>query len=228
MRRWSKFWALILGVLFTGTSLAVLGLALKQEPEFFRRDDITLPQPNDPELASIAQTKFLELQNALDQPNAAAGEWLIGLNMAEINAFLREDPHNWNVVLPAIAPLNQPCVDMVGNTMTVGMRYGTGFWSTVLWMEWRCWLIADEPNLVALELVSLRAGAVPLTKSWMMDRLSKAAVAMGAELSWYRGEEHPVGVLRLRPNRSQPDLLLRVFTLTDGQINIGGKGLIGS
>jgi len=204
---------------------AALGLALKQEPEFMTRETIVLPQADDPHLASVTQTKLLELQNALEHPRPASGEWLIAFTTDELNAFLREDANQWNAVDPAIAPLHDLRASIDGDVISIGARNGKGLWSTVVWLELRTWLIPEEPNLVAIEIVSLRSGAIPLSKNWVMDRLTRWAGDRGAELNWYRGDANPIGVCRLRARLSQPDLLLKVLIVNDDRLSIGGKSL---
>jgi hypothetical protein len=224
-RRRKGLWAALTLLLIVVVLLAGLGLALKQEPEFYGKDTI---RPTDPHDASLAQTKLLEIQNSLESPKPSSGEWIYGLSQDELNSFLREDPNNWNAVGPAIAPFRDPRVSFEDDTIVVAARSGSGFFSTVVWAEFRVWLVGQEPNLVAIEVVSLRAGAVPLSKTLVMERFTKMALARGAEMTWYRGEDkNPVGVLRLRARLAQPDMLLTVLGVADGRINVGGKSLLG-
>ena len=227
-RRRKGLWAAFTLLLILVLVLAGLGLALKQEPEFYARGAVQTPQANDPDNASLAQTKLLEMQTSLETPKPSSGEWIVGLSQDELNSFLREDPNNWNAVGPAIAPFRDPRISFEGDTIVLAARSGNGFFSTVVWAEFRVWLIGQEPNLVAIEVVSLRAGAIPLSKSWLMDRFTKMALAKGAEVTWYRGDDkNPVGVLRLRARLTQPDMLMTVLSVAEGQINIGGKSLLG-
>jgi len=227
-RRRKALWAFLLLIALLLVCAAGLGLLLKQEPDYYTRDTTLQPQPTDPARASVAQTKLLELQSALELPKPAAGEWLTTLSDEELNAYLREDPNTWNLVAPALAPLYDLRLGMEDDILVVGARYGTGTFSTVVWAEFKLWLIPTEPNLVAVELLNLRAGAIPLNKNWIMDRMGKFAVGRGADVTWYRGENrNPVGVFRLRAKLSQPDVLVTLLSVAEGQISIGVKNLLG-
>ena len=53
---------------------------------------------------------------------------------------------------------HSPRVAIDGDRLKLGFRYGEGFWSTVVSVELRVWLVADEVNLMAVEVCDLRAG----------------------------------------------------------------------
>lgn len=227
MRRWAWVKAGLLLVAVIAVAAAVLVFIVKREPDFYARAAAVPPQADDPKLASETQTRIGELVTALTIPYNAPGDWSASFSADELNAFLREDQDNVMLLRPRTDEFTDPRVAIQGDRLLIGGRVGEGFWSTVLSVEVKAWLVGGEPNTFAVELVAVRLGMLPWSKRGLMDKLSDYAVKHNAEVTWYRGGANPVAICRLRVNQTQPDLLLHAVDIADDRITIGGKGLIG-
>jgi hypothetical protein len=225
MRRRSWLWTILLIVACLAVVVAGLGTALKQEPAFYMNPAMTHPQPDDPTRASETLTRLSDLKKAAEGTGPAEPEWGGRFTAEDLNAFFREDPATNNLVEPQLGGLTAPRVSIEGDRLLVAARYGSGFWSTVVSVELRAWVIADEPNLFAIELVSLNAGVLPLTKRWFMERLNTFTNNHTLSISWFRNGDRPVAVCRWMPHQSRPTNLLRTIAIGNGQLEIAGRNL---
>lgn len=109
------------------------------------------------------------------------------------------------------------------NRGRIGFRYGTGWWSCVISVEFRVWLVAQKTNVVALELISFRAGALPLGTQALLDYITEAARQQNIDVTWYRNEGHPVALLQFQANQSRPNTLLRRLEMLPGRVIVAGR-----
>ena len=76
-------------------------------------------------------------------------DWWEVLTTEQINGFLQEDflqKFNGDVNLPD--GFHDLRVQIEEGKIRLGIRYGTGFWSTILSIDLKVWLIANEVNLM--------------------------------------------------------------------------------
>jgi len=200
--------------------VGVLGVLLKQDPTFYEREIAYGATKDDQVLAISMLSRASNLQDAVFHSN----EWGETFTAEEINAVLRENLTRRNdLTSKTLGELNDPRVAIIGDQFRIGFRYGEGFWSTVISVELRLWLVKDEPNTIAIEVVGLNAGALPLNKQWPLEQLSEAARSQHAEIKWYRHKGNPVGLCRLFVDRPQRDARVAGLKIADGCITIYGK-----
>ena len=84
------------------------------------------------------------------------------------------------------------------------------------------WLVADQTNVVAMEVLGLKAGSLTLSPRFLLEHLTEAARCSSIDISWYRNGSNPVAVLRFQADNVRPTFLLRRFEIQDGQIVIEG------
>ena len=59
----------------------------------------------------------------------------------------------------------------MGDRLKIGFKYGDGFWSTVVWVELKVWLVKDKPNLVAVEQMSSAAKSLASESEMLKQRV---------------------------------------------------------
>ena len=215
----------VLAVLIVLGALAAivggLGLMVKQEPGFYAGGG----GPGDGVVASAVLTRFGDLKNDVRSKQ----EWGASFSGSELNAFLREhldDGEGLAGLLPE--GLHAPRVAIDGDRIQIAGRIGEGFWSTVVSIELRAWLVKDQVNTVAVELVGMRAGALPVsTQSWL-DRISEAAQDSNVDVTWYRHDGHPVGLFRFYADQPRPATQIRTVMVADGKVTVAGRSLMDS
>jgi hypothetical protein len=116
-----------------------------------------------------------------------------------------------------------PRVKIENGKMRVGVRYGKGATSTVLSLELKLWLVPRQVNVLAMEIISLQAGNMPLSTGTLIDYISEAARREGIDISWYRHDGHPVAVMRFQSDLARPTFQFDRVELTEGRLTIAGR-----
>jgi hypothetical protein len=145
----------------------------------------------------------------------------------ELNCFFREhmaDGCGFAGALPSAC--HEPRVAIDGDRLKLGLRYGTGFWSTVLWVELRAWLVKTEPNCLAVELTAIRAGAIPVNSQAVLDAITEVALDSNIAVSWYRLNGRPVGLFRFYADQLRPTTQILSFKIENGFLSVGGKSQV--
>lgn len=220
--RRTRLKTLLLVLIVLGTAVGVLVWLVKHEPPFYARETADTPRPDDPGSAALVKTRVTELvDDVFGKP-----DWGATFTTDELNAFLRAgDTGNDPIVSPLIASLNRPRVAVTGDRLVLSDRSGSGPFSTVLTLELKAWLVDKEPNLLAVEVVGFSAGALPLPKRSVMNRLGDAARKLKADVNWYRHDGNPVGLFRLFANQPGATTQLLTLKVKDDKVSIGGKNL---
>lgn len=223
MRRRSFFKSLLLLVALFAVSGGIVVFLLKQEPEFYVRENTDGLRPDDSVQAGKVVTRLNELME--DIRASGKGDWGSTFTAEELNAFFREGESGTNPLTSAIlgdlsAP---PRVAIEGDRLKVAFRQGEDFFSTVVELELKMWLVKDQTNTVAIEIVRFQAGGMPLPKSWILDDIAGAARRLSADVNWYRSGSNPVALCKLYANQSRPETIVTTLKIGDSNLSIGGR-----
>ncbi|MCZ2343653.1 MAG: hypothetical protein LC104_17945 [Bacteroidales bacterium] len=221
MRRRNAILTILLLLITTGAVLGSLTALLKSDPEFYTATNGTVD--DDTITATAVVTRFGDLKNDI----RSKPEWGATFTAEELNAFLREHLCT-DGGLESFLPqgLHSPRVAITGDQIQIAARYGEGFWSTVLSVEARVWLVKGEANVVALELLGVRAGWLPLGSQSILDRITEAARDSNIAVSWYRHEGNPVGMCRFYADQTHPTTQIALFRAADGKLTVKGRSLL--
>ena len=201
-----------------------IGALLRHQPDFYTRpgcpDDFLVADHS----AKVI-TKVQDLKNDIRLKSA----WGATLGAEELNCFFREHMADGGGFAGALPPgCHEPRVAIDGDRLMFGLRYGAGFWSTVLWVELRAWLVKTEPNCLAVELTAIRAGAVPVNSQAVLDAITEAARDSNIDVSWYRSDGRPVGLFRFYADQVRPTTQILSFKIENGSLTVGGKSQVDS
>jgi hypothetical protein len=220
MWRRSKLLALL--VLLGGLTVVVgvVVYLVKLEPEFYVA---TLnAQAWDGDLAKSARlvNRAQELKNEI----RSAPEWGAEFTAAELNCFFADNlgpKGGLSSLLPE--KTHDPRIAIEGDRLKLGFRYGRGFWSTVIWVELRIWLVAEESNLVGVEVCDLRAGRIPLAAQSILDSITESAHESNVDVTWYRNGPNPVGLFRFFADQPRVTAQILTVVLADGKVVVAGR-----
>ena len=155
-------------------------------------------------------------------------DWEVRFNDRQINSFLEEGGFRQSSVemhftLPE--GISEPRVAFDQERMKVAFRYGTGLLSTVISIDLRVWLAAQDQNAVVLELEGFHAGALPIAARSLLEQVSEVGRSYGIGVYWYRDQKsgHPVAVLRFQEDQQHAKWILDGLQLTAGEIYISGR-----
>lgn len=219
MLRRSKWLALLLLVGGVAACLGVVAVLAKREPAFYTRT----PCPADwdtRERASKLLTRVQDLKNDI----RSKPEWGDTFAADDLNCFFVESMAA-DGALRSLFPkrVHTPRMAIEGDRLKLGFRYGCGFWSVVVWVELRVWLVADEVNLVAVEVCDLRTGRLPLGSQSVLDSIAEAARESNIDVTWYQNGGNPVGLFRFFADQPQPASQIQTLEVKDGTIVVVGR-----
>jgi hypothetical protein len=225
MSRRSLIMALLIVFTLAGATSMVLAFLLRHEPAFYVRGAIQ-PGQGRSELSKECISQFSSLLNGiLNNKEGGSAQF----SEKQINGYFQEDfitNHSSENPLPnGVSNLR---VGFDPERLRLAFRYGKGIFSTVVSLVIRPWIVAREPNAVALEFESLHAGALPISAQWLLERISEAARQQHVDVSWYRLSGHPVVLLRFQADRPHPTFQLQRLQLREGTLFVSGRSLEGT
>lgn len=220
MSRKSLFLALCTGIVLLGGVSGGLVWALRVEPDFYLLAE-TPPGAARLELSGEFFSKFTN-----DVVNGILNEqpWSTRFTQDQVNSYLEEDfikKHSTRNPLPE--GVSNPRFVFQQEEVLLGFRYGSGAWNSVVSVRMRPWLVQAEPNTVALEILSLRAGVFPISPQTVLNRVAELSRSRDFDIAWFRHNGHPVVLLRFQSDRPQPTFLLQKLEVSDGTVRVAGK-----
>ena len=220
MRRRRQFYlALAILMLAVGGVSGGLLFAAKSAPAFYTAAD----RPGDwdtHERSARLLTRVMDLQHDIRRKE----EWGDTFPVEELNAFFIENLGPGGKFTDALPPgFHSPRVSIEGDRLFLGVKYREGFWSTVVWLELKVWLVEGQTNLAAVEVCGLKAGRLPFGSQSLLDKIADVARDSSIEVTWYRHGSNPVGLFRFFAK--QPEATSQVLTLevNDGKMVVAGR-----
>src|SRR5262245_64259069 len=222
MRRRRLIISVGLVVAFVALFLVGLGVMVKRVPGFYEQADIP---PGDRRTDLSRQAYAQWFQGARNLETREAG-WEMAFTADQMNAYFQEDYnlHGGDDNLPE--GFSAPRVKIEDGKMRVGVRYGSGPTSTVLSLEVKMWLIENEINVLALEIVSLQAGSLPLSTGTLLDYISQAARRENIDITWYRHDGHPVAIMRFQSDLTRPTFQFEQLEMKGDKLTNGSRSTV--
>ncbi len=225
MRRKRFLLSLGMVLLFLGAAFGTLLVLLKHEPTFYRASTIAESDERSALSSEFVSRFYSNLMNSIYNRYP---DWWEVLTTEQINAFLQQDFQNSyggdNNLPDGFHDLR---VQVEEGKLRIGCRYGKGFWSTVLSIEVKMWLVANEVNLIGIELVNLRAGGLPVSRQIILDFITETARRSNIEVKWFHRKENLVAILKLQADQIRPTIQIQRFELQPGKIVIVGRSTDG-
>jgi hypothetical protein len=221
MSRKSFVLAIFIVIFLTGGAGAGAVFLIRHEPAFYKRCAL----PEGPQFDLWANEFDQGVINGAGSGILSEWKWHVEFNENQINAFLASPGlllkyfPNENPWPPGVS---QPRVNLGNDRIRLGFRYGRGRFSTVISVEMRVWLSGQEPNVMAFEILSMYAGAVPISAQSLLEHMGDSARQQKIDVSFYRFNKHPVLLLRFQADRTTPTFQLRQFKTEQGTVHIGG------
>ncbi|MBA4189775.1 MAG: hypothetical protein C0467_17460 [Planctomycetaceae bacterium] len=206
-------------VLLVSGVVGVLVSMLKCEPAFYT--DAACPNDYDTrEKASRVLTRIQDLKTDI----RTKGEWGETFSAEELNCFFAETM-TANGSFASLLPegFSAPRVAVEGDHLKLGFRYGEGFWSAIVWIELRVWLVAEDINVMAVEVCDLRAGRLAVGTQSVLDAIAEAARGSNIDVTWYRHNGNAVGLFRFFPDQVQPASNVLTLETREGKVVVAGR-----
>jgi len=209
--------------LVLAVGLAALGAIVKHEPSFYQQAQLQATDTRRQD-ALHCVSKFTQM--AEDRRSSKKERWGCEVSEKELNSFFQElfNQHGEAENLRKLG-ISSPTVMLEDNQFRVAFRYDTGWFSSIVSYRVKVWLVPKEPNVIAVEFLSARAGGLPITSQALMQQLCDAARKLEYKVTLYRHEGNAVAVVQLQPNETHPSSLLTSLQITPEKVVIQGKTL---
>ena len=221
MSRKSFAWTCGFTLLTVSVIVLAVGLMLRHEPDFYRRAALPAGQQRQ-QWSTDFRSELTNLIGGIINDK----KWGARFTEEQINSYFEEDYLRLHSGDQAVFPdkVSAPRVVFDQDRVRLGFRYGGKRWSTVVTLDLNVWLAANEPNVIALEVQSMRVGAVPIALQSVLERFAESIRRQGSdvEMSWYRYNNRPVALLRFGSGRKDPTVYLQHLKLVPGAIAISG------
>jgi hypothetical protein len=223
MSRKSLLLAVGIILFVVGAVAATLALLVHHVPAFYHR--CAVPPGRGRFLHSKAfLAEALNLWNSIQSPKS---KWTAIFTEAQVNSYFEEhfvqSKTHQNFLLPRISA---PRVAMETGKIRLAFRYGQGLWSSIISVDMRVWLAKHEPNVVALELQGLHAGALPISSQSLLERISEICQRNAIDVKWHRYNGNPVALLRFQSNSARPTVQLAQLELRQGMLVVGVRPVL--
>lgn len=184
----------VAGVLIASTTAAGIwwaASAARQVPEFYARATSQLPR--DPQALAAASRQMEEEVEQLQKQVGKLGDWSAVFSSEQVNAWLATElPGSFPHVLPK--GVQEPRVAIEDGKIQVAARYASRRFDSVISFELRARL-TDQPNVLALEVNELRAGAIPLPLSRFRSKIAQAASRGNVTVEWSEEDGNPIALV---------------------------------
>jgi hypothetical protein len=221
MRKRKWFGLCGIAAVLIGTGLTALGVTVKHVPNFYLQSQVE-PGEGRTVLANQCLRNFTQM--IIDR-DARQEDWGSNASEAQLNSF-------FEVIFPTLGEgeslrklgIGAPVVTLEDDHMRLAFRYGSGLFSTVVSYDLKVWLVPKEANTIAVEIVSARAGALPISSQSILQQLSEFGRKQNKKVNLFRHEGHPVAVIGLQAEQDpHPKWILTTVEVHQNALLIHGK-----
>ncbi len=187
-------------------------------PDFYERAKLQTPA----KVAEASRRLETDVQQLQDDA-ARRGTWRAAFSDDEINAWLiQELPTKFPKLLAKGA--SEPRVLIGDDRILAAVRYKDRHFDTIISCEVTAEL-TEEPNMLAIRVRNLRAGALPLPLHQFIKGISKEAASGGVDIRWDMTDDGPVALVAVpseHPAYAHKPVIVESVKLIDGQLLLAG------
>lgn len=222
MRRWVSRIAttLLLVGLMAACGLYWAYRQTRSVPEFYARAQRSVPED-----ASQVSRELEQQVEQLQEDVQRKGGWQAEFTDSQINAWLMLIlPEEFPKLLPR--GVEEPRVVIEKDKILLAARYRSSRIDTVVSCEVRIEL-TEEPNVLAVRIQNLRAGALPLPVSKFAKGISSEAAKSDIEVLWDKDslDDSPVALITVpsdHKNYVNAPMIIESVELSDGKLSMMG------
>ncbi len=190
----------------------------QQVPEFYTRATESLPE------STVEASLHLQQEVEQLQSDAAkVGSWNATFSDDQINAWLIEElPKKFPRLLASGA--SEPRIVIDEGRLLAAVRYKNRRIDTVI----SCQLaveLTEQPNMLALHVKHLKAGALPLPLSNFLKGITHEAAKGGVDIRWDDTESGPIALVTVpseHPGYARAPVIVESVELVDGNLVLAG------
>ncbi len=192
----------------------------KQVPDFYTRAR-NQSQAN----VEIARNQLEHDVEQVRRQSLREGFWEASFGEEEINAWIQSEfPERFGRLLAH--GVTDPAIAIENGELFVAARYTSKTWDTIV----SCRLsveMTEEPNLLAIALSDLKAGALPLPLEPFVRKISKEAAIGDLDVRWDFTQNGPIALVKI-PEEDRhfviKPLVIEAVHLIAGRLQLDGRG----
>jgi hypothetical protein len=214
--RWKRYAIVTLGVAaLLSLSAAFFLRFLGRVPLFYQAVDALSAEERTNESRQFVRQSTAIFNQIENEP-----AWSGVFRERQVNAWLAWDfARKHAEILPR--GVSEPRVSFDDGRITLGFHMQNGPVAVIVSARGRLWL--PEPNFVAVELEAVRAGALPIPASVVVETVSTAAKSAGLEIEWRQHAGRPVALIRLGRPENQTAIRVDRVELREGLLYLEGR-----
>jgi hypothetical protein len=178
-----------------------------------------------PEECTTESRQFMRQSTAVFNQIENEPAWCGVFRDRQVNAWLAWDFARKHAdILPE--GVSDPRVSFNDGRITLGFHVKNGPITTVVSARGRVWL--PEPNFVAIELETVRAGALPIPSRLLVQTISSVVQSAGLGVEWRQHAGKPVALVRLTRPEKQAAVRLDRVEVREGMLYLAGRSAHGA
>jgi hypothetical protein len=188
-------------------------------PDFYQR---VLDQSD--QAMEVARNQLQYDVEQLQSDLSRRGSWNASFSEEEINAWLADQlPERFDRL--SRHGVCEPAIAIEDGQILAAVRYQSSRWDTVV----SCRLsvqMTEEPNLLAIHLSDLKAGALPLPLEPFVRRISREAALGDLDIRWDFTDDGPIALVHIPsedPHYAFKPLVIELVSLTAGRLRLSGQ-----
>jgi hypothetical protein len=160
----------------------------------------------------------------LHNESGHVGDWEAVFTDTQLNAWLAVDlPEKHGNALPN--GISEPRVKITAERVMIAFQYEQEGVSTVVSVAAELYL-TDTPNQLAVRILGVHAGWLPVPLKRYLDEMSERTRAQGIPVFWTQEREDPVALVQLptdHPDFANRGVELKSVELREGEIRFAGR-----
>jgi hypothetical protein len=175
----------------------------------------------EPEALERGSRELESRATALYSDARQQGQWQALFTSEQINGWLATQlAANQDSELPT--NIRDPRVAITKDALTLGFRTTSGGVDTVVTVDANVFLTAE--GAVAIRLMSVRAGALPLPVMRLADEIAEACTKLSLPVRWTQQAGEPVALVEMHgdPESDKPQLHIDSIELGESELYVAG------
>jgi hypothetical protein len=176
----------------------------------------------EPEVLERGSRELESRATALLSDARRAGEWHAIFTAEQINGWLALQLDEFRQDEPLSDRIRDPRVAISPELLTLGFRTSSGGVETVVSVD--AGVSLTDEHAVAIQLMSVRAGALPLPVMQLADDIATACERMSLPVRWIQKSSKPVAIVELDSDESTGRRRFHIdeLKLGDGELYVAG------
>ncbi|HEY2840821.1 MAG TPA: hypothetical protein VGJ26_16810 [Pirellulales bacterium] len=194
----------------------IVMLSTRHVPEFYA--EAITAEPHEQRQAS---DELLQRATTLNNDLRKRGRWQALFTAEQINGWLSVDLTQKHPELLSEG-FSEPRIQIRKGKATIACRYKSGVMNTVASATFELYLA--EPDVLALRIDTVRAGALPMPMKNIVEGVAQAAERLNLRVAWRQEKGDPVALISLPAAHDETSVYkLDALELRDGELYIAGR-----